>query len=263
MSRSMSDNDRRFCVLDCCLRSNTTWPEYRNFTFVDIDSFSVIRFHNIGNTDFFRITHMYRSTVNIWHFESNIIGFLSVFRCHRAHGANHRTGEWSDRNCLDICLKHRHISSLSNVADLNSFSDQCFFERERTADQKSYISLFPVFRSISDFFGKYAVFINSIFRNVSADISAFSHIMGLRSTFDDFKNWAWEWILVCKFFKICCIFGRQDYQICLCITTAHTGCRKINNSLTDEFADILWGHIYIRCDVKSHNKLPPVSYFTI
>ena len=28
-------------------------------------------------------------------------------------------------------------------------------------------------------------------------------------------------------------------------------------------SNFLWGHIYIRCDIKSHNKLPPVSYFTI
>ena len=48
---------------------------------------------NVINTDLFRISHMYRGTMNIRHFESNVISFFCVFRCHRAHGADHRTGK--------------------------------------------------------------------------------------------------------------------------------------------------------------------------
>ena len=51
MSGSMSDNDWRFGILNCCLRSYAAWPEHRNFPFVNIHCFTVIRFHNVINTD--------------------------------------------------------------------------------------------------------------------------------------------------------------------------------------------------------------------
>ena len=47
----MSDNDWRFGILNCCLRSYAAWPEHRNFPFVNIHCFTVIRFHNVINTD--------------------------------------------------------------------------------------------------------------------------------------------------------------------------------------------------------------------
>ena len=154
---------------------------------------------------------------------------------------------------MDIRLKHGYVTSLGNVTDFDSFFDQCLFKRERAANQEADIAFFPIRRYVSQFFCKYAVFVDTVSWNISADITAFAHGVCVGRSFDDFKNRTRKWILFCKFFEICCVFRRQDYKVCLCVTTAHSCGREVNNSISAECPNLRWCFVYIRCDVKCHD----------
>ena len=65
MAWRVSDNNGRLCIFNSCLRCDTAGPEHRNLSRVDIYSLSVVRVHDIGNADCFRISHLYRGAMNI------------------------------------------------------------------------------------------------------------------------------------------------------------------------------------------------------
>ena len=69
MSRCVCDHNIRFHIHNNILRCYATWPEYRNFSFIDRYTIAEIRFHYIRNTNCFRIANLYAMSPN-WSDES-------------------------------------------------------------------------------------------------------------------------------------------------------------------------------------------------
>ena len=194
--------------------------------------------------------------MDIRHLHRDVIGFLRLLRRHRPHRADHGTRKGADLLSLNIGLKHGDIPLHLNVANRNARRHQRFLERERAADQKPHIALFPVRRDIGELFGHDTVLIDPVARHIAADISALAHRVGLGTSFNHFQHRAGKRILLGVALKIGRILSGQNDQVRLGIAPAHPGGRKINLPLPNQLPNLRGFPVDIRGDVKSHRFAP-------
>ena len=139
------------------------------------------------------------------------------------------------------------------MPDLNPLPNQGLFEGERTADEKAYIALLPVLRSVCQFLGEHPVFVHPVPWDIGDNISSLTHVVGLGRTLDYLQNRAGKRILFGVFLKIGGILRRQNNQIGLGVTPAHSSSRKVNYALPDELAHLGRLLINIGGNVKCHS----------
>ena len=174
---------------------------------------------------------------------------------HGAHTAHHGAFKRAGLFGGDAGFEHGHVAALLNVPHGNARGQQRLFKGEAAPDQKAHIALLPVGGGIGQLFGEHAVLIHPVAGNVGDKAGPLAHGVGDGAALHDFQHRAGEGIQAGVLLKIGGVLRRQNDQVGLSVTGAHTCRGEVDLTPADGSPHLGGGLVDVRGNVKSHGWL--------